>query len=219
MDTSCSESLRADAARNRAALVTAAHEVFAERGLDAPLDDIARRAGVGNATLYRRFPTRQALVTAVFTERMVDYARAVDDALAHPDPWQGFCRYVYRVMQLQADDRGMADLLVTTCGDGEIERLRADGLRGVRELIARAQDAHRLRPDFVHQDLVLLLMANAGLLRRTAGPAAHAWQRLAAFVLDGLQTKAATATAPPVSERGMAAAMAAQRCSVDPGLA
>src|SRR3954468_19127850 len=86
--------LRADAARNRQAIVDAARTVFAEHGLDAPLDEIARRAGTGNAPLYRRFPTRCDLVAAVFADRMVEHRDAVEAALAVDDPWDGFAAYV-----------------------------------------------------------------------------------------------------------------------------
>src|SRR3954447_25042958 len=96
--------LRADAARNRAAIVGAARQVFAEQGLDAPLDDIARRAGTGNATLYRRFPTRGDLVAAVFADRMEEHLDAVEAGLAEPDPWRGFASYVIAVGAMQARD-------------------------------------------------------------------------------------------------------------------
>src|SRR5665213_304123 len=124
----CSEVLRADAARNRAALVGAARAVFGERGLDAPLDEIARRAGVGNATLYRRFPSRKDLITAVFVDQMADYAQAVCLALEDPDPWHGFCEYVLHILHLQAADRGIADLLSSNLDDasGQLDRLRAE---------------------------------------------------------------------------------------------
>src|SRR3978361_2560967 len=82
--------LRADAARNREAIVEAARAVFAEHGLDAPLDEIAKRAGTGNATLYRRFPTRGDLVAAVFADRMAEHLDAVQAGLADEDPWRGF---------------------------------------------------------------------------------------------------------------------------------
>src|SRR3954466_8573031 len=98
--------LRADAARNREAIVEAARAVFAEQGLDAPLDEIARRAGTGNATLYRRFPTREDLVAAVFAERMVEQLSAVEAGLANPDAWGGFASYVIAVGAMQARDRG-----------------------------------------------------------------------------------------------------------------
>lgn len=94
--------LRADAARNRAAIVEAARAVFAEHGLDAPLDDIARLAGTGNATLYRRFPTRGDLVEAVFAERMAEHLEAVQSSLADPDPWEGFASYFRAAAAMQA---------------------------------------------------------------------------------------------------------------------
>src|SRR3954468_18341900 len=100
--------LRADAARNREAIVEAAREVFAEHGLDAPLDDIARRAGTGNATLYRRFPTRGDLIAAVFAERMLEHLDAVQRALTDPDPWAGFASYIQAATAMQARDRGIA---------------------------------------------------------------------------------------------------------------
>src|SRR5215207_10156670 len=103
-------SLRADAARNRAALLTAAREVMAERGLEAPLDEIAKRAGIGNATLYRRFPRRIDLIAAVFADRMADHAGAVQAALEAVDPWEGLRSYIEAAAELQVHDRGIADL-------------------------------------------------------------------------------------------------------------
>src|SRR5919108_6174329 len=97
--------MRADAARNRQRIVQAAQLAFAERGLDVPLEEIARRAGVGIATLYRRFPTRDALIAASFAPLMAAYAEAVDEALQAPDAWTGFARFLERVCAMQAADR------------------------------------------------------------------------------------------------------------------
>src|ERR1700756_4689413 len=101
------EPLRADAARNRQALLSAARTVMSEQGLDASLDEIARRAGVGNATLYRRFPTRRDLIVAVCEERMAEHVRAVDDALAEPDSWEALRYYIGAAGALQARDRAI----------------------------------------------------------------------------------------------------------------
>src|SRR3954452_7770297 len=87
-------SLRADAERNRERILAAAREVFAERGLDAPFDAIAQRAGVGQATLYRRFPRREDLIAACFAPKLAEYAEVLDDALALPDAWAGFCAFL-----------------------------------------------------------------------------------------------------------------------------
>jgi AcrR family transcriptional regulator len=210
--------LRADAARNRDAIIAAARAVFAQHGLGAPLDEIARRAGVGNATLYRRFPTREELVQSALREPMTEYVAAAEEALADPDPWAGFRDYLLRLFQLQARDRGLADLLVTTTrtSDGELERLRGTAFALTKQLIARAQDAGELRADFRHQDLPLLLMANAGLVEHTQTAAPDSWRRVAAFLLDGLQARAATPAPPAPSERAVLRVMAAGRRAARP---
>lgn len=202
--------LRADAARNRDAIVAAARALFAEHGLGVPLDDIARHAGVGNATLYRRFPSRDELVQAALLDSMAEYAAAAEAALADPEPWTGFRGYVLRLFELQARDRGVADVLVTTITtpSGELERLRGSALERTQRLIERAQDAGELRDDFRHQDLPLLLMANAGLVHRTSAVAPDSWRRVAAFVLDGLHARAATPAPAPLHERDVLRAMA-----------
>ncbi|GAA2856130.1 TetR/AcrR family transcriptional regulator [Pseudonocardia halophobica] len=198
----CGVTLRADAERNRRALVAAARAVFGEQGLQAPIDEIARRAGVGNATLYRRFPSRRALVAAVFAERLADFARAAEEALAEPDPWTGFRAYVLTVLRMQAADRGLADLLTLSVpAEPELEALRGRVEAGLAELVDRAQRSGDLRADVTPEDLPLLLMANAGLVHRTAEAAPHAWERLAAFLLDGLRAPAASAPAPPGPSR------------------
>jgi len=185
--------LRADAARNRAAIVEAARAVFAEQGLDAPLDEIAKRAGTGNATLYRRFPTRGDLVAAVFAERMVEHLDAVESGLADPDPWRGFASYVETAGVMQARDRGIADLVTMDVpGAPEIERLRAQAFDGLVHLVERAHAAGVLRADFSTEDLVLLLMANAGLVERAHGISADASARLLHILLDGFRADAAT---------------------------
>lgn len=96
--------LRADAIRNRDAILTAAREVFAEHGVEASLEEIAARARVGIATLYRRFPSRQHLVGAAFVEKIAKYAQAAEDALAIADPWTGFTSFVQTICDLQAGD-------------------------------------------------------------------------------------------------------------------
>jgi len=184
--------LRADAARNREAIVEAARAVFAEQGLDAPLDEIAKRAGTGNATLYRRFPTRSDLVAAVFAERMAEHVAAVEAGLADDDPWKGFASYIQAVGAMQARDRGIADLVTMNVSAPEIEELRTQAYDGLVRLVARAHEAGVLRSDFTDQDVVLLLMANAGLVERAHGITAEASARLITLLLDGLRTEAAT---------------------------
>src|SRR6185503_11182198 len=113
-DPAVRKPLRVDAARNRGRIVEAAQAAFAERGLEVPLEDVAGRAGVGIATLYRRFPTRDDLIAACFERRVAEYARAAEEALKAPDPWAGFCAYVEHICAMQAADRGLKDVLTRT---------------------------------------------------------------------------------------------------------
>jgi AcrR family transcriptional regulator len=177
--------LRVDAERNRVALLEAAREVFAEQGLEAPLEEIALRAGVGIATLYRRFPTRGQLVAAALVDKIAQYADAAEQALAIGDPWAGFASFVERICELQADDRGLSDLLsMTLPTDDRIEQLRRTANKRVAELLARAKATGRLRQEFVIEDLLVLLIANASVVHVTRVDAPGAWRRFVALMLD-----------------------------------
>jgi AcrR family transcriptional regulator len=185
--------LRADAARNRAAIVTVARDVFAEHGLEAPLEVIAARAGVGIATLYRRFPTREKLVAAALAEKVGEYAEAARQALAASDPWDGFAGFVERICELQAGDRGLSDLLsMTLSADEQIEELRRTANERLVMVIDRAKAAGALREDFVGEDLVLLLIATAAVMDVTRADAPEAWRRFVALALDAFSVRGAS---------------------------
>jgi AcrR family transcriptional regulator len=190
--------LRADAQRNRAAILAAARRVFAEQGLDAPLEEIAGQAGVGIATLYRRFPAREQLVAAALTDKVAQYADAAGQALAVADPWQAFSEYVERICELQAGDRGLSELLSLALPAGEqVSRLRRIANDRVAELIRRAKAAGRLRQDFVAEDLLLLLIAQAAVAHVTREDAPGASRRFAALALDAFAGPGAPLPPPP----------------------
>ncbi|MER5455211.1 helix-turn-helix domain-containing protein [Micromonospora sp. NPDC002389] len=178
------DGLRADARQNRDRIVEVAGALFAERGLDVPMAAIARRAGVGVATLYRRFPTKESLVAEVFADQFAACVSVVDEALADPDPWRGFCTLVEKVCAMQAVDRGFSAAVVASLPHAiDLDRERERGLRGFAELVRRAKAAGRLRPDFSEDDLVLLLMANGGIVAHSADAALAASRRLVAYLL------------------------------------
>ena len=201
--------LRADATRNRDAILAAAKEIFAERGIEASLEEIAARARVGIATLYRRFPSRQQLVAAALVEKVAKYAEAAEAALAISDAWAGFCFYVRTICELQAGDRGLADLLsMTLPADEHVEKLRQTANDHVVELIDRAKATGQLRADFVKEDLLVLLIANAALAAVTRAEAPRASRRLVALALDAFgRTDARSALPAPPSSAEMASAM------------
>lgn len=183
--------LRSDAERNRERIIAAARRVFARDGLDASMASVAREAGVGIATMFRRFPTKAELVDAVFVDRMDAYAGAVTAALDDPDPWHGFVGYIETVCAMQAADYGFADVLTTTFPSAKaLERLRNQAYEGMVELIGRAKAAGRLREDFDPSDLVLLHMANAGVVNATGEAAPDAWRRVLALLIQSFESPA-----------------------------
>ncbi|MEE1831756.1 TetR/AcrR family transcriptional regulator [Streptomyces sp. SP17KL33] len=176
--------LRADAERNRCRILAAARRLYATEGLGVSMASVAREAGVGKATLGRRFATREELVNAVFVDRMDAYADAVAEALADPDPWHGFISYLHAVCAMQAADRGFADVLTMTFPAAKaLEARRAEAYERLLELITRAKDTGHLREDFTHQDVVILLIANAGVVTATGDAAPDTWRRLVGHML------------------------------------
>jgi AcrR family transcriptional regulator len=193
--------LRSDARRNRDAIVEAAREAFAKRGLQTSLDDIARCAGVGSGTLYRHFPTRDDLVAAAFTERMAELAVAVDEARQDEEPWRGFAEYVHRVCRAQAEDRGLAAIFAVGHGGKELANLRNRAYDGFNKLIEAAKKTGDLREDCTAEDVAVLLIANAGIIERAGTVARDASERFVALALDGLRAEGATPAPPAVSPR------------------
>jgi AcrR family transcriptional regulator len=203
--------LRSDAARNRTAILEAARTLFGLHGLGAPLDQIARHAGLGNATLYRHFPNRCTLVAALFEETLEQVVESTERSLTDPDPWSGFESHVMFLLRLQATDRGATDVLtMTITGAPRLEDLRAKAFAGFVRITDRAKANGSLRADFEPEDIVLLLMANAGLIHRTKVAAPNAWERLAGYTLGGIRGAEHACLVPSPGEDAIKAAMAEQ---------
>ncbi|WP_237774119.1 TetR/AcrR family transcriptional regulator [Actinosynnema sp. ALI-1.44] len=189
--------LRTDAAANRVKILDTARAVFATEGLDVPMSEIARRAGLGVATLYRRFPTKEDLVAAAFAEQMIKCGGMLDAALADPDPWRAFCQVVEEVCAMQARDRGFAKAFVTAFPHAkEFQAQREQAERGLAELVARAQAAGVLRRDFHMGDVALVLQANGGIQAGSPEATAAASRRLVAYLLQSFRADNAGNTAP-----------------------
>ena len=204
---------RSHARRNHERLVAAAREVFAEQGVDASLEAIARRAGVGIGTLYRHFPTRDALVEAIFERRIGTLVAVADAAAAGSDGWTAFVEFVERTLELQAGDRVLKDILMRyPLQTGRLASARQELRRHVERMLARAQAEGGLRADFTFADLALLLWSFAPVVDATAGVAPHAWRRHLHVLLDGLRAQAATAhDEPPLSDDQLQASMRSLR--------
>ena len=190
--------LRSDARDNRERILAVARTTFAGAGLDVSMREIARRAEVGPATLYRRFPTKEALVTEAFAEQMHACTAAVDEGLADPDPWHGFCHMIEEICALHARDRGFTAAFISTFPHAiDFTATRERALRSVAELARRAKAAGKLRQDFVLDDLVLILMANSGIRASSPAAASGASRRLAALLIQGFSAEPDTLPLPP----------------------
>jgi AcrR family transcriptional regulator len=156
--------LRADAQDNRDRILEAARGLFSEQGVDVTMRDIARRAEVGPATLYRRFPTKALLVDEAFADELRACRAIVEGGCSDPDPWRGFCSVIEQLTSLNVRNQGFVDAFMSA--NPEIDPFvahRDSMLRMLTALARRAQAAGSLRGDFVIDDLVLILLAGRGL--------------------------------------------------------
>jgi AcrR family transcriptional regulator len=200
---------RKDAVRNRARILESAGEAFAELGLDVGVDEIARRAGVGMGTLYRHFPTKDALIDAILDQRLDRLAALAEEALEASDPWSGLVHFVERAVELQAADRGLKDVLSSRRrAERSLTRARARLRPLLERLIERAQEDGSLRGDVANWDIVVLLWATGRIVELTAEVAPGQARRFIALHLDGLRARSASPLpAPPLTARQHARAV------------
>jgi AcrR family transcriptional regulator len=180
--------LRSDAQDNRDRVIEAARELFAESGLGVTMRQIARRAGVGPATLYRRFPTKQDLVLEAFTDELGACSAIVREAAADPDPWRGFCSVIEGVTVLNARNQGFTDTFMAEHPSAvDFAAHRAGLTREIAAISRRAIAAGELRADFVLDDFMLVLLAGRGLATIPSRDRAAAARRFAALAIEGLR--------------------------------
>lgn len=197
--------LRGDARRNRERLLAAARELFAARGVDVAMADIARHAGVSNGTLYNRFPTREDLIEAVFTDRLATMAALARQALADDDPWGGLAGYLTAVCELQAADRGFNEFVARGMPPSPVaRRLQEEGQAAITLLLDRAKQAGEVRDDLALSDLAFVVWGISRTVEMTAGFAPRLWRRHLALLLDGFRAAGAHPLPEPPLPPGQA---------------
>jgi AcrR family transcriptional regulator len=180
--------LRADARRNREAVMAAAKKLFADQGLDAQMPDVARRAKVGVGTVYRHFPTKDDLIAALVAERFQRLAAKADEELEASDPWEGVAEFIRFSAQIQAEDRGLCEVMGSR-PEVMDAAARAAGLPELCErLIGRAQRSGQLRGDLTWEDIPMIACGLGRIVQADVGPAAGRWPRLVEIILDGLRS-------------------------------
>ncbi|MEO3798123.1 helix-turn-helix domain-containing protein [Nonomuraea sp. B10E15] len=197
MTEEVTHNLRADAQENRDRILDTARTLFSERGLEVPMREIARCAEVGPATLYRRFPTKQALIDDALTDELRACRQIVEDGCADPDPWRGFSSVVEGLSVLNVQNRGFVDAFMSANPQASVfAEHRTALLRRLRALASRAKRAGRLRHDFATDDLVLILLAGRGLSSTRPATRTVAARRFAALALDAFRENAANGALP-----------------------
>ena len=188
--------LRQDAARNRERLVLAARAMFRRKGLDVPLEEIAREAGVAIGTLYNRFPTRGELADAALGPMAQQAAELAEKAARAEDPWQGFAAYIEDTCALFAADRGFADVYRSRIPGAPVIAAAQERLFALKAaIVERAHRSGQLRADVAPSDIAVIIWGIAASMDATRDVASDAWRRHLALALDGLR---AGATAHPL---------------------
>ena len=172
---------RADAVRNRAAVVAAAADVFREKGLDAGIPEIAASAGVGKGTVYRSFPTKDHLIAAVVTDRLAEYEARFTSALAQDD-----------VLLAKSPDPTFHESLRRVIDVPEVREARAANLAAMDVLVRRAQAQGLMRPDVASEDLAVLFAGLAAVLAASPDATPATWRRYLTLALDGLSADGAS---------------------------
>ncbi len=197
--------LRKDAARNRDKILAAARAAFDDGGVDVGVEAIAHRAGVGVGTLYRRFPTKEALIEAVVKEVLEDVLSAAETALVHEPAADGFTEYLRAVGRLQFEHSGC---LTRLWGAGP-DDVRRQIEEVTRQLLSRAQAAGSVRTDLVYEDVIVLFWSLRGVIEATATVSPDAWLRHLDLLLDSLAPGRRPLGHPPLSPDQVVRAKAA----------
>ncbi|WP_256839618.1 TetR/AcrR family transcriptional regulator [Ornithinimicrobium faecis] len=201
--------LRRDARESREKLIAAAQAEFAAEGADASLEKVARIAGVSIGTLYRHFPTRMDLLMAALRPRLQEFIDGADRAMRMDDPWEGFIAYLENLFAVQAGDRGFNDFLSRRFpGNAETERIHDALCQQIEDVLTRAQEAGRARPDITQGDIVNLIWSNGPIIDATSAKAPAAWRRQLYLMLDAYRAERAhPIPEPPMTDEQLYDAM------------
>jgi AcrR family transcriptional regulator len=190
--------LRADARRNHEAVIAAAKKLFADEGLDAQMPDVAKAAKVGVGTVYRHFPTKDDLIAALAAERFERLAEKARDGLEAENAWEGLCDFIRFAAQIQADDRGLCEVMGSRPDVMNASAL-AVGLDELSdELVKRAQRSGELRKDLEWEDIPMIACGLGRITPAEMGPATGRWPRLVEIIIDGLRAPGSSRLPKPL---------------------
>lgn len=199
MPATRNRSLRKDAAENRERLLAAASELFAERGLNVTLNDIAHHAGVGVGTAYRRFANKQEVIDALFEQRLRQVEDAAKRALDEPDAWNNLVKYIDDALQMQYGDRGLNQIMNNRAlGDVRVAEVRDRIAPIITELVERAKKQGYVRQDFDQSDLIFLQVGLSAIMEQTREVSPEVYRRYLALMLDAIRADGGRSSPLPV---------------------
>ena len=191
--------LRADARRNQQAVIAAAKKLFADEGLDAQMPEVAKAAGVGVGTVYRHFPTKEALLAALVADRFARLADKAREGTAAHDAWEGLCQFIRFAAQIQADDRGLCEVMGSRPDLMEAAAIEVGLPELCEQLIERAQRSGELRKDLRWEDIPMIACGLGRITQAPVGPAAGRWPRLVEIIIDGLRAPGSSTLPKPIA--------------------
>jgi AcrR family transcriptional regulator len=193
--------LRADAERNRQRILAAAAELFTERGLEPSLDDVARHAGVGVGTVYRRFPDKASLADALFDERIDALVALAEQAQAEPDAWAALVSFMERSAEILVSNRGLRQILMFAAEGHDRGICARDRMRpAIESLIERAQADGQVRADLRPTDVPMIEFMVAAAAEYAWQVRPTVWRRYLALILDALRPASASGRPLPEPE-------------------
>src|SRR5215212_10532966 len=190
--------LRADARRNREAVVGAAKKLFADQGLDAQMPDVAKAAKVGVGTVYRHFPTKDDLIAALAAERFERLAEKARDGLEAENAWEGLCDFIRFAAQIQADDRGLCEVMGSRPDVMKASALAVGLDELCDKLVRQAQRSGELRKDLEWEDIPMIACGLGRITPAEMGPATGRWPRLVEIIIDGLRAPGSSRLPKPL---------------------
>jgi AcrR family transcriptional regulator len=193
--------LRRDAERNRQRILAAAADVFTERGVDATLDDVARHAGVGVGTVYRRFPDKASLADALFDQRINELVGLAERAQAEPDACAALVSFLEDSAEMLGTDRGLRQILMFAAQGHDRAAYARDRMRpAIQSLLKRAQADGQVRPDLAATDIPIIEFMLAAVAEYARQVRPTVWRRYLALMLDGLRPGQAPGSPLPEPE-------------------
>lgn len=185
---------------NRERLLSAARELFAERGLDVTLNDIAHHAGVGVGTAYRRFANKEEVIDALFEERLRDVVAVAQKSLEDPDAWSGLVTFLDQALHMRYGDRGLSQIMNNPMlGDERVTEVRDRIAPIITKLVQKAKTQGVVRPDLDQTDLIFIQQGLSAIIDKTRDLAPDLYRRYLTMFLDGIRIDRDAFTPLPVA--------------------